>query len=114
MQKGRHLLEEYPRVGEVRLGPGARVEAWSLDRQCILSSGSSMQATGLQPLQPLLILKIYWTLWVLHSRKGFLWKHQYSDLPQCKHCQAKFAAHNWWSFEGIIYSESGQLDLGLE
>lgn len=117
MQKGRHLLEEYPRGGEVRTGPGARVEAWSLDKQCILSSGSSIQATGLQPLQllqPLLILKIYWTFWVLHSRKGFLWKHQYSDLPQCKHCQAKFAVHNWWSFEGIIYSESGQLDLDFE
>ena len=39
---------------------------------------------------------------------------QYSDLPQCKHCQAKFAVHNWWSFEGIVYSESGQLDLDFE
>ena len=45
MQKGRHLLEEYPRVGEVRMGSGAQVEAWSLDKQYILSSGSSMQAT---------------------------------------------------------------------
>lgn len=50
MQKGRHLLEEYPRVGEVRMGSGARGKAWSLDKQCILRSGSSMQATGLQPL----------------------------------------------------------------
>ena len=23
MQNGRHLLEEYPRIGEVRMGPGA-------------------------------------------------------------------------------------------
>ena len=45
MQKGRYLLEEYPRVGEVRMGSGTQVDAWSLDKQCILSSGSSMQAT---------------------------------------------------------------------
>lgn len=55
--KGETFAGRIPRV-EVRTHP-ARVEAWSLDKQCILSSGPAY--TGLQPLHPatFTILKIY-------------------------------------------------------
>ena len=42
------MLEEYPRVGEVRLGPGARVEAWSLDRHPGEGKDYPLQYSGLE------------------------------------------------------------------
>lgn len=100
-----------------RMAPRAGVKAWSLDKQCTPSSGSSMQYTIYKLVHlHLLILKIHWTFWVLHSRNVFLWKHyQYSDFLQCKHCQTKAAAHNWWEYENhVIWKWSVRFGFGMK